>query len=197
MKQDILSALRPAIVMGLLSALLLGLAYPFALLGIGQALFPGQANGSLVVDRGRVIGSTLIGQAFTAAGYFHGRPSAAGQGYDGLASSGSNLGPASRVLADRVKADIAALRLPAASRPLPADLVTASGSGLDPDISPEAALIQVDRVAAARGILAARVRAIVVEETRAPLLGFIGEARVNVLALNRRMDSEGSHGSSA
>ena len=197
MKQDILSALRPAIVMGLLSALLLGLAYPFALLGIGQALFPGQANGSLVVDRGRVIGSTLIGQAFTAAGYFHGRPSAAGQGYDGLASSGSNLGPASRVLADRVKADIAALGLPAASRPLPADLVTASGSGLDPDISPEAALIQVDRVAAARGIPAARVRAIVVEETRAPLLGFIGEARVNVLALNRRMDSEGSHGSSA
>ena len=197
MKQDILSALRPAIVMGLLSALLLGLAYPFALLGIGQALFPGQANGSLVVDRGRVIGSTLIGQAFTAAGYFHGRPSAAGQGYDGLASSGSNLGPASRVLADRVKADIAALGLPAASRPLPADLVTASGSGLDPDISPEAALVQVDRVAAARGIPAARVRAIVVEETRAPLLGFIGEARVNVLALNRRMDSEGSHGSSA
>ena len=197
MKQDILSALRPAIVMGLLSALLLGLAYPFALLGMGQALFPGQANGSLVVDRGRVIGSRLIGQAFTAAGYFHGRPSAAGQGYDGLASSGSNLGPASRVLADRVKADIAALGLPAASRPLPADLVTASGSGLDPDISPEAALVQVGRVAAARGIPAARVRAIVVEETRAPLLGFIGEARVNVLALNRRMDSEGSHGSSA
>ncbi len=190
MKQDIFSALRPAIVMGLLCALLLGLAYPLALLGLGQAIFPHQANGSLIVERGRVVGSKLIGQSFTGDAYFHGRPSAAGQGYDGLASSGSNLGPASRVLADRVRADVAALRPAGSTQAIPGDLVTASGSGLDPDISPEAALYQADRVAGARGIPRDRVRQIVAAETRGAMLGFLGEPRVNVLALNRRLDAE-------
>lgn len=190
MKQDILSALRPAIVLGLLFALLLGLAYPLALLGFGQTALPHQANGSLIVERGRVVGSDLIGQGFASDRYFHGRPSAAGKGYDAAASSGSNLGPTSQALADRVKTDTAALRQTVTDRPVPPDLVTASASGLDPDISPEAALYQVDRVAKARGLSPERIRQIVGAETRSPVLGFIGEARVNVLALNRRLDAE-------
>ena len=139
MGKDFTSALRPAIVMTILFAVLLGLVYPFAMTGIGQALFPSQANGSLVRDaRGTVIGSTVVGQAFTTDRYFQTRPSAAGKGYDGLASSGSNLGPASQALVDRVKPDIAKRRAEGVSGPLPADLVTASGSGLDPDLSPAA-----------------------------------------------------------
>jgi K+-transporting ATPase ATPase C chain len=192
MKQDIFTALRPAIVMGLLFALLLGIAYPFALLGIGQAVFPHQANGSLIVERGQVIGSELIGQAFTGDRYFHGRPSAAGKGYDGLASSGSNLGPTSQVLADRVKTDAAALAAEHPGRAVPADLVTTSGSGLDPDISPAAAEWQVDRIARARSMAPAAVREIIASETTGPVLGFIGDARVNVLALNRRLDAQGN-----
>lgn len=192
MKQDILTALRPAIVMGLLFALLLGLAYPFALLGIGQTIFPHQANGSLVVERGRVIGSALIGQTFAGDRYFHGRPSAAGDGYDGLASSGSNLGPTSQALADRVKGDVAALGAHHSGSPVPADLATASGSGLDPDISPAAADRQVDRIAQARGVAPATLRRIIASETQRPMLGFIGDARVNVLALNRRLDAQRS-----
>lgn len=190
MNQDIVSALRPALVMGLLFALLLGIAYPFATLGIGQLIFPKQANGSVIVAGGRAIGSELIGQAFTSERYFHGRPSAAGKGYDGLASSGSNLGPTSQALADRVKTDVASLRQTVTDRPVPRDLVTTSASGLDPDISPEAALYQVDRVAEARGWPRDRVRAIVSAETRGSVLGFLGEDRVNVLALNRRLDAE-------
>jgi K+-transporting ATPase ATPase C chain len=178
--------------MGLLFTLLLGLAYPFALLGVGQVVFPHQANGSLVVERGRVVGSELIGQSFAADRYFHGRPSAAGKGYDGLASSGSNLGPTSQALADRVKADVAALGGRGPASPVPADLATASGSGLDPDISPAAAEWQVDRIAKARGIERAAVRRIIASETRGPVLGFIGDARVNVLALNRRLDGQRS-----
>lgn len=190
MKQDILSALRPAIVMGLLVALLLGIAYPFATLGIGQLLFPKQANGSLIVDGSQVVGSELIGQAFASDRYFHGRPSAAGKGYDGLASSGSNLGPTSQVLADRVKADVASYHQTVADRPVPPDLVTTSASGLDPDISPEAALYQADRVAHARGLSPAKVRDMIAAETRGSWLGFLGEPRVNVLALNRRLNAE-------
>lgn len=192
MKQDIFTALRPAIVMGLLFALLLGIAYPFALLGIGQVVFPHQANGSLIVERGQAVGSELIGQAFTSDRYFHGRPSAAGKGYDGLASSGSNLGPTSQVLADRVKADAATLAAEHPGRAVPADLVTASGSGLDPDISPAAAEWQVERIARARGVAPAMVRRIIASETTGPVLGFIGDARVNVLALNRRLDAQGN-----
>jgi potassium-transporting ATPase KdpC subunit len=193
MLKELTTALRPAIVLTILFALLLGLAYPAALTGIGQAAFPAQANGSLVRDNGRVIGSELLGQGFAAPGYFHGRPSAAGTGYDAAASAGSNLGPASQALADRMKADLAANRTsPAAS--VPADLVTASASGLDPHISPEAAFSQVSRVAGARQLPAGRVTQLVEAQVEQPLLGFLGEPRVNVLALNRALDRLGAQG---
>ncbi|PQM26284.1 potassium-transporting ATPase subunit C [Sphingopyxis lindanitolerans] len=192
MDKDLISALRPALVMTTLFALLLGLAYPLALTGIGQALFPVQANGSLVRDKGRVIGSTVVGQAFTSARYFNTRPSAAGDGYDGLASSGSNLGPASRALADRVQRDVARLAETAPGSIVPPDLVTTSASGLDPHISPEAALYQVDRVARARSLDPAMVRGLVERSVEPPLLGFLGEPRVNVFILNRRLDTFGA-----
>ncbi|RSU48289.1 potassium-transporting ATPase subunit KdpC [Sphingomonas sp. S-NIH.Pt15_0812] len=187
MGKDFTTALRPAIVLALLFAALLGLAYPLAMTGIGQLLFPAQANGSLVRDAaGQVIGSTVVGQAFTSDRYFRTRPSAAGKGYDGMASSGSNLGPTSQALADRVKADVAAARAAGITGPLPADLVTASGSGLDPDLSPAAALAQAPRIAAARRLPLDRVRTLVASITVRPLLG---DPRVNVLALNRALDA--------
>lgn len=187
MGKDFSSALRPAIVMTILFAVLLGLVYPFAMTGIGQAIFPSQANGSLVRDaRGTVIGSSVVGQAFTADRYFQTRPSAAGKGYDGLASSGSNLGPASQALVDRVKPDVAKRRAEGVSGPVPADLVTASGSGLDPDLSPAAALAQASRVARVRGVPIDRVRQLVADTTEASILG---EPHVNALALNRALDA--------
>lgn len=192
MNNDILSSLRPALVMTLLFAVLLGLAYPLALTGIGQVLFPGQANGSLVAENGKVIGSTVVGQAFTSERYFNTRPSAAGKGYDGLASSGSNLGPASQALADRVSADIAAKQSAAPGRPVPSDLVTTSASGLDPHITPEAALYQVERVARVRGLEPEALRRLVGMSVERPLLSFIGEPRVNVFELNRRLDAIGA-----
>jgi K+-transporting ATPase ATPase C chain len=159
---------------------LVGLAYPLVVFGIGQAAFPGAADGSLVFGAdGRVVGSRLIGQPFDAPGYFWGRPSAAGDGYDAGASGASNLGPTSRRLAGRAAADI------------PADLVTASGSGLDPDISPAAAEFQVPRVAAARGLDPDRVRSLVRQHTKGRDLGFLGEPRVNVLELNLALDTGG------
>jgi K+-transporting ATPase ATPase C chain len=179
MLTDLRTALRPALALTLLFALLLGLAYPLALTGAGQLLFPAQANGSLVRDGERIVGSALIGQSFATPGYFHGRPSAAGKGYDALASAGSNLGPNAQALADRIT--------PSAPG-TPADLVTASASGLDPHVSPEAALSQVARVAAARGVAPERLRALVDVHVEAPALGFLGEPRVNVLALNRALD---------
>lgn len=188
MLYDLKTALRPALVLTLLFALLLGLAYPLALTGIGQAMFPAHANGSLIRDGNRVIGSSLIGQTFASPRYFHGRPSAAGKGYDPTASSGSNLGPASKVLADRVRANVAALQSSLGSS-VPADLVTTSASGLDPHITPEAALFQAPRVAAARRIPVERVHALIESHTEAPLLGFLGEPVVNVLQLNRALDA--------
>ena len=187
MGKDFTTALRPAIVMTLLFALLLGLAYPLAMTGIGQTVFPAQANGSLVRDTsGKVIGSTVVGQAFTSERYFQTRPSAAGKGYDGLASSGSNLGPASQALVDRVKPDIAKRRGEGITGPLPADLVTASGSGLDPDLSPASALAQAPRVAKVRGFAEDRVRALIQRHVEGSILG---EPHVNVLALNRALDA--------
>lgn len=190
MKNDLITSLRPAAVMTILFAVVLGVIYPILMTIVGQTVFPHQANGSLIRDGDKVIGSELIGQNFAAARYFHGRPSAAGKGYDATASSGSNYGPTSQALIDRVRGDIKTLAAEHPGRPIPADLVTASGSGLDPEITPEAAEWQVDRVARARGIDAAAVRKIVASETREPVLGFIGEPRVNVLALNRRLDAQ-------
>jgi K+-transporting ATPase ATPase C chain len=192
MNKDLVSALRPAVVMTLLFALLLGIAYPLALTGAGQLLFPDQANGSLVRENGKVVGSTVVGQAFTSDRYFHIRPSAAGEGYDGLASSGSNLGPTSLALATRVKEDIAAAQAEVPGTPVPVDMVTASGSGLDPDITPANAYRQVDRVARARGLDRAALRRLVEKNIERPLLGFLGEPRVNVFKLNRRLDAFGA-----
>ena len=188
MGNDFTTSLRPAIVLTILFALLLGILYPLAMTGIGQAIFPAQANGSLVRDgAGKVIGSTVIGQAFVSDRYFQTRPSAAGKGYDGLASSGSNLGPAAQALVDRVKPDVAKRQAEGVAV-IPADLVTASGSGLDPDLSPAAALAQVARVARARGLAEAQLRRLVEGQVAHPLLGILGEDRVNVLALNRQLD---------
>jgi K+-transporting ATPase ATPase C chain len=157
--------------------------------GIGQALFSSQANGSLVRDgKGTVIGSMIAGQAFTSDRYFQTRPSAAGDGYDGLASSGSNLGPTAQALSDRVKSDVEKRRAEGVSGPLPADLVTASGSGLDPHLSPEAALTQVARVARARSVNEPQLRDLIARNTQRPLLGILGEPHVNVLALNQQLD---------
>jgi K+-transporting ATPase ATPase C chain len=190
MGKDFASSLRPAIVMTLLFAMLLGFAYPLALTGIGQLVFPHQANGSLIVDKGKIIGSELLAQGFASDRYFHPRPSAAGKGYDPLASGGSNLGPASQVLHDRIAGDVRVLKTSVPGAQVPLDLVTASASGLDPHITPEAALYQLPRVARARGIDQERLRSIVMSATAHPLLGFLGEDRVNVLMLNRQLDAE-------
>ena len=190
MGKDISSSLRPALVMTLLFALLLGLAYPLAITGIGQLVFPHQANGSLIEDKGQIVGSELLAQGFATDRHFHPRPSAAGKGYDPLASAGSNLGPASQALHDRVAGDIKTLQASVPGSNVPLDLVTASASGLDPDITPEAALYQVPRVARARGIDEGRLRALVANATAHPLLGILGEDRVNVLLLNRQLDRQ-------
>jgi len=187
MNKDISGAVRPAVVLTLLFALLLGIGYPLAMTGIGQLLFPGPANGSLLIENGKVVGSTVVGQAFVSDRYFQTRPSAAGKGYDGLSSSGSNLGPASQALVDRVKPDVDKRHAEGITT-IPADLVTASGSGLDPDLSPDAALAQVPRIARARGLPEAQLRSLVDLAIETPLLGVVGEPHVNVLALNRALD---------
>ena len=188
MSNDLTTSLRPAFIMTGLFAALLGIGYPLAMTRVAQAIFPHQAGGSLVVENGKAVGSELIGQGFSSDRYFHGRPSAAGKGYDAMASSGSNLGPTSQVLVDRIKGDIAALRPSAPNQPVPADLVTASASGLDPDISPAAAFYQVAAIAKARGLPEKRVTALVGASIETPILPFLGDSHVNVLRLNRQLD---------
>ena len=195
-----LALIRPAVVLLVLFSALTGLAYPLAITGVAQLVMSGQADGSLVTRNGVVVGSRLIGQNFTEAGYFHGRPSATqapnpkdasktiDAPYNAANSTGSNLGPTSQKLIDRVKATIAADRTMGLKGAVPADAVTTSASGLDPDISPAYALAQVGAVAAARGVAGDKLRALVEAHIERPALGFIGEPRVNVLALNLALD---------
>lgn len=186
MLRDLTTSLRPAVLLLLALTVLTGLAYPLAITGIAQALMPASANGSLIRNGDRVVGSALIGQTFAGASYFHGRPSAAGDGYDASASSGSNLGPTSGDLKTAIDERISAARAEGVSGPVPADMVTSSGSGLDPDVSPANAFAQVARVAAARGTSAAALRNLVERAVERPVLG---EPHVNVLLLNRQLDA--------
>lgn len=188
MGNDLRSALRPSLVMLVLFTILTGLAYPALLTGIARLVFPAQAGGSLVRNGDTVIGSELIGQSFAAPKYFHGRPSSAGKGYDATASSGSNLGPTSKALIDRITGDLKTARADGLTGDVPADMVTASGSGLDPDISPATAYAQVARVANTRGLAEDVVKAIVDAAVALPLAGVFGEPHVNVLMLNRQLD---------
>jgi K+-transporting ATPase ATPase C chain len=182
--------LRPAIVMMALFTLFLGLAYPLAVTGFAQGVFPAQANGSLVRDAsGTIQGSSLIGQPFAQAQYLHPRPSAAGDGYNAQSSSGSNLGPLNADLAERVKTEADTIRTDNGGASAPADAVTASASGLDPDISPAYARLQAARIATARGVPAAEVQSVIDQNTKGALLGFIGQPRVNVLMANRALDA--------
>jgi K+-transporting ATPase ATPase C chain len=196
-----LKEIRPAVVLIVLLTLITGLAYPLAKTGVAGVIFPYQAQGSLIEKDGKVIGSALIGQVFADDKYFHGRPSATNTPdpkdstktvdapYNAINSMGSNLGPTSKAMADRLKGDVDALKKVNSSAAIPVDLVTTSGSGLDPDISPAAALFQVPRVAKARNLPEARVRALVENQVEGRTFGLLGEPRVNVLNLNLALDA--------
>jgi len=185
-----LNHIRPAIVMIALFTGVLGVAYPFAVTGVAQAAFHDQADGSLVRDKaGQVVGSALVGQAFAQPGYLHPRPSAAGDGYDASASSGSNLGPLNPDLIARVKTDADALRAETGEAVIPADAVTTSASGLDPHISPAYAELQVARIASARGVGEAQVREVIREHEEGRTFGVLGQPRVNVLLTNMALDA--------
>lgn len=186
---EIMTALRPAILILIAFTFITGIIYPLVITGIAQLIFPHQANGSLIRDGNRIVGSQLIAQGFSKPGYFHSRPSAAGKGYDASASSGSNLGPTSKALADSIRQGVAKARTDKVTGPVPADMVTGSGSGLDPDISPANAYAQVARVAKARGLSETRVRRLVDQLIVPGTFGILGEPHVNVLALNRQLDA--------
>jgi len=185
---NLFSHLKTAAAMTVVTIVLLGIVYPLAITGAAQVLFRDQANGQLIARHGRLVGSRIIGQPFTSAGYFYSRPSAAGAGYDAAASSGSNLGPTNKKLIERVAADVTRLRTEHPGVPVPIDLVTASGSGLDPHISPAAAAFQVSRVARERRLSEDAVRELVAAHTEGRQLGFLGEPVVNVLLLNLALD---------
>ncbi len=175
--------------MTIVTTLLLGIVYPFVVTGLAQILFPRQANGSLISASGKIVGSQLIGQPFSSPGYFRSRPSAAGTGYDASNSGGSNLGPTNKMLIDRIAADAQKAQAENPGVPVPMDLVTTSASGLDPDISPEAAAFQVPRVARERNMSEADVRALIANHSQGRQFGFLGEPRVNVLELNLDLDT--------
>jgi K+-transporting ATPase ATPase C chain len=185
--------LMTAVLMTIATTIVFGIVYPLVVTALAQLLFPKQANGQLIGRGGQVIGSRLIGQPFTSARYFHPRPSAAGNGYDAANSSGSNLGPTNQKLVDRVKTAVVAAQSENPNVPVPVDLVTASGSGLDPDISPAAASFQVPRVARARGISEERLYELVAAQIQARTFGILGEPRVNVLELNLALDQISGH----
>jgi K+-transporting ATPase ATPase C chain len=184
MKRNLLIALWFTLV----TTVMFGILYPLAVTGLAQMLFPRKANGQLIEKNGKIVGSRIIGQSFAGPGYFHSRPSAAGTGYDATASSGSNLGPTNKTLLDRVKADVDRAHAENPSAAVPVDLVTASGSGLDPDISPAATEFQIARVARERKISESELRALVQEFTQGRQFGIFGEPRVNVLELNLALD---------
>ena len=184
MKKNLKIAIRFTVV----TTIVFGLGYPLLVTGLSQWIFPKQANGSLIERNGQVVGSRLIGQGFSGDKYFHPRPSAAGNGYDPTASGGSNLGPTNQALVTRVQQDVAKWQQENPGTPIPSDLVTTSGSGLDPDISPASAEFQVARVAQARGISVEDLRRVVRKHTQARQYGVLGEARVNVLELNLDLD---------
>jgi K+-transporting ATPase ATPase C chain len=186
MKKNLITAIR----MTIATTIVLGVIYPLVVTGLAQALFHDKANGQLILKDGKVVGSRIIGQPFTADRYFHSRPSNAGNGYDAANSGASNLGPTNHALIDRVNASVAQLKAENPNQPVPIDLVTSSGSGLDPDITPAAAEFQVPRVAKARGLSESQVRSLISKRTQDRQFGFLGEARVNVLELNLDLDEQ-------
>jgi potassium-transporting ATPase KdpC subunit len=181
--------LATAVLMTIATTVLLGVIYPLAITAVSELLFPHRANGQMIQRDGKIVGSRIIGQAFTGPGYFHSRPSAAGNGYDAANSAGTNLGPTNRKLIDRVRQDTASLHLDSPGKPVPIDLVTTSASGLDPNITPAAAEYQVPRIARERGTGEDEIRRLIIRHTEGRQLGFLGEPRVNLLELNLALDS--------